>query len=118
CVTEAMSRAVLMDRSLLDRCRSRVVDLLGSNRGAVVRVKIGGLANTRVFSKGGAGGKSKGSGSKNNLLHFPISLESGAAFVRRSDAVEMGDNEQKFQSRKRFLDHTFVQPILRAINSD
>jgi len=44
-------------------------------------------------------------------------LESGAAFVRRSDAVEMGDNEQKFQSRKCFLDHTFVQAILRVINS-
>ncbi|WP_175645444.1 hypothetical protein, partial [Brucella intermedia] len=60
---------------------------------------------------GGTGGKSKSSGSKNNLLHFPISLESGAAFVRRSDAAEMGDSEQKFQSRKCFLDHTFVRPI-------
>jgi hypothetical protein len=45
-------------------------------------------------------------------------LEVERRFVRRSDAVEMGDNEQKFQSRKCFLDHTFVQPILWAINAE
>jgi len=44
----------------------------------------------RVFSESSTGAKSEGSGSNNNLFHFPISVEDGAAFVRRSDAAEKG----------------------------
>src|SRR5690606_33982323 len=71
-VTEAMSRAVLIDRSLLDRGRSRVVELLAlrCNRRAVICIKIGRFADMRVFSESSTGAKGNGNGSKSKLLHF------------------------------------------------
>jgi hypothetical protein len=51
----------------------------------------------------------RGQRQQEQSFSFPISLETGAAFLfRRSDAPEMGDSGEKFQSRKCFINHTFV----------
>ncbi|NKC22447.1 hypothetical protein HED50_09955 [Ochrobactrum oryzae] len=65
----------------------------------------------RVFCKGSTGAKSKGGSSKNNLFIFLSPWKVERRFVRRSDVPEMGDSERKFQSRKCFVDHTFVRHI-------